>query len=147
MLTPELEPFENTRRDSPAIPRDLTVSGIREFSIDNSDRPVPFLLKDFCNLFPKCFSHYLTTCDTNLRRLLNAPMHKLPVLLFDNFEGVILPEISLNLSLKEDSCMHSLQKILQLLQRIEVLQLYALPIVAVSQQFRSLSTISQVRNL
>jgi hypothetical protein len=62
-------------------------------------------------------------------------MHKLPVLLFDNFEGIIPPELLLNLSLKEDSYTHSLRKILQLFQRIEVLRLYTLPAAVVLQKF------------
>jgi hypothetical protein len=62
-------------------------------------------------------------------------MHELPMLLFDNFKGFILPDLFPTPSLKEDSCTNSLRKILQLFQRIEVLQLCALPVAVVLQQF------------
>jgi hypothetical protein len=112
--------------------------GSRDFA--NSPRRIPTVRspsfsRTSATFYQSVFQRYLTACDTNLRRLLNAPMHKLPVLLFDNFEGFILPELFPTLSLKEDSCTHSLRKILQLLQRIEVLRLCALPAAVVSQQF------------
>jgi hypothetical protein len=66
-------------------------------------------------------------CDTSR----NQPS----MIFFDDYEDSIPPDISPTLSLKEDSCTHSLRQILQLLQRIEVLRLCALPVVVVLQQF------------
>jgi hypothetical protein len=112
--------------------------GSRDFA--NSPRRIPTVRfssfsRTSATFYQSVFQRYLTACNTNLRRLLNAPMHKLPVLLFDNFEGFILPELFPTPSLKEDSCTHSLRKIPQLLQGIEVLRLCALPAAAVSQHF------------
>jgi hypothetical protein len=89
---------------------------------------------------PANLTKYFSTELTHLQHKLatppfNASMHQPFVILFDNCEDPIPPDISPTLSLKEDSRTHSLRRILQLIQRIEVLRLCALPAVVFLRQF------------
>jgi hypothetical protein len=82
------------------------------------------------------FFHEISpSCNNVVAPPHNSSRHQPSVLFFDNCEDPIPPELSPTLSLKEDSRTHSLWRILQLLQRIEVLRLCALPAAVVLQQF------------
>jgi hypothetical protein len=102
---------------------------VKEFRPSISSWTTPLNLTKYFSVEITRLQHKLATPP------FNASRHQPSVLLFDKCEDPIPPEISPTPSLKEDSCIHSLQRILQLLQRIEVLRLRALLAAVVLQQF------------
>jgi hypothetical protein len=106
----------------------------------NSSQRIPTVqssLDDFYEMNTVFFHEISPSCNNVAAPPFNASRHQPSVLFCDNCEDPILPEISPTPSLKEDSRTHSLRQILQLLQRIEVLRLCALPAAVVLQQLRS----------
>jgi len=132
--------FENTRCNSPAPSWDLTTRGTSQIFHwefwPSITLPSQVLLQPFTQVFLMILNH--------LQHKFVMPSQwtyaQTSCAFFNNYGDSIPPELSPTLSLEEDSCMHSLRQIPQLIQRIKVLQLYALPAAIVLQQFLRFAT-------